>query len=207
MKMEKIIKQRIKDFEKLGKEGKVTFNFKPFLDMELRATIESELLFCISTANSSAISGLRFQKFLEYKDIKKVKNLEKFLKLAKVRFFKKKAEFMEDSIKNFHYLEIILKKPSKEARKILVKNFKGIGFKEASHFLRNLGRRNVAIIDRHILKWLKREGYIDDLPLYLNSKKYEKIEKILEEISKKRGVNLAELDLWLWYEITGKILK
>lgn len=57
--------KRIEEFERLRRDGEVLFDFKPFLNLSLKATIETELAFCISTANSSAISGLRFQKMLE----------------------------------------------------------------------------------------------------------------------------------------------
>ena len=89
----------------------------------------------------------------------------------------------------------------------MVKNIKGLGYKEASHFLRNVGRRDVAIIDRHVLKWLYDEGYLEKIPKNLNSYKYEKLERILSELALKKGVTLAELDLMIWYKKTGMILK
>jgi N-glycosylase/DNA lyase len=33
------------------------------------------------------------------------------------------------------------------------------------------------------------------------------IEEVLKELSEKTNINLGELDLYLWYEETGKILK
>lgn len=38
-------------------------------------------------------------------------------------------------------------------------------------------------------------------------KKYLEIEDLLRKITKKLNLNLAELDLYLWYLETGKILK
>jgi len=34
----------------------------------------------------------------------------------------------------------------------LVKNLTGLGYKEAGHFLRNIGSGKIAILDRHILR-------------------------------------------------------
>jgi N-glycosylase/DNA lyase len=84
---------------------------------------------------------------------------------------------------------------------------KGLGYKEASHFLRNIGRKDVAIIDRHILRWLKENGYINEIPNSLSARSYKKIEKILKKIGEERDLSLAELDLILWFRKTGKILK
>ena len=87
-----VIKRRLKDFSTLGKNKWVVFDFNPFLDLKLKATIETELAFCISTANSSALSGLRFQKSLEGLELKDldVDELEKLLMQAGVRFYTKK---------------------------------------------------------------------------------------------------------------------
>ncbi|MCK4265146.1 hypothetical protein KAW80_02185 [Candidatus Babeliales bacterium] len=60
-----------------------------------------------------------------------------------------------------------------------MKNIKGIGYKEASHFLRNVGYNDVAIIDRHVLRFLKREKLIQEIPKTTTPKKYLAFEKIL----------------------------
>lgn len=78
--------------------------------------------------------------------------------------------------------------------------------KEASHFLRNIGYSNYAIIDFHIIDLLEREGIIKR-PKTLTPAKYIEIENKLKEIGKKTELTQAELDLYLWYMETGKILK
>jgi N-glycosylase/DNA lyase len=87
-----------------------------------------------------------------------------------------------------------------------VQNIKGLGYKEASHFLRNIGFDDYAIIDSHILDILKRYNLIKQ-PKTLTKKKYIEIENILQKIAKQTHLTLAELDLYLWYLETGKILK
>jgi len=88
----------------------------------------------------------------------------------------------------------------------LVENIKGIGFKEASHFLRNIGHKNVAIIDFHIVDLLVKNRIIEK-PKTITPKKYSEIEEILKQLTKETNTNLGELDLYLWYEETGKVLK
>ncbi|MFX1600424.1 MAG: N-glycosylase, partial [Promethearchaeota archaeon] len=81
-----------------------------------------------------------------------------------------------------------------------------IGYKEASHFLRNIGYSNYAIIDFHIIDLLVQYNLIEK-PKTLTKTKYLKIEQVLKGIANKLNLNLAELDLYLWYLETGKILK
>jgi len=95
-----------------------------------------------------------------------------------------------------------------EVRSWLVKNITGLGLKESSHFLRNIGFEDVAIVDFHIVDLLVREGLIRKIkPGALTKKKYLEIEQLLFDISRKVNLNLAELDLYLWYLETGKVLK
>lgn len=204
-----IIEQRLKEFEELGNKGFTTFEFFPFLNLKINATIQTELAFCISTANSSALSGLRFQKSLENLNLESlsVKDFENLLKSAGVRFWSRKAEYIYEALRRFEVIEKALKLESRLAREYLVRNIRGIGYKEASHFLRNVGRKDVAIIDRHILRWLHENDYLREIPKSLSTKSYKKIENTLEKIAKKRRISLAELDLILWFQKTGKILK
>lgn len=97
---------------------------------------------------------------------------------------------------------------SYESREWLVENIKGIGMKEASHFLRNIGAGNdLAILDTHILKNLKRYGIIEDLPKNLNKKKYLEIEMKMKKFAENIGIPFDELDLLFWSEETGFIFK
>lgn len=92
---------------------------------------------------------------------------------------------------------------------LLISNgVKGIGYKEASHFLRNIGfGKEIAILDRHILRNLKNLGVIRKIPLSLSKNRYLEIERKMKEFS--RGVNIPvdELDLVFWYKETGEIFK
>lgn len=95
-----------------------------------------------------------------------------------------------------------------ECREWLVQNIGGLGYKEASHFLRNIGfGEKIAILDRHILRNLKEIGIIEEIPKSLSRAKYTQIEKNMIEFSKQTDIPLSHLDLLLWYKETGEIFK
>jgi len=95
-----------------------------------------------------------------------------------------------------------------EIREWLVENVKGMGHKEASHFLRNVGKgRDLAILDRHILKNMKLIGVIENIPDSMPPKKYLELEGILREFSSEVGIPMDHLDIVLWYKETREIFK
>lgn len=93
-----------------------------------------------------------------------------------------------------------------QRREWLVKYIKGLGYKEASHFLRNTGFFDYAILDRHILSILASHKKIK-IPKTLTKKTYLSIENTMKTIAKQTQLSLGSLDLYLWYMSTGKILK
>jgi N-glycosylase/DNA lyase len=95
-----------------------------------------------------------------------------------------------------------------EMREWLVSNLKGIGYKEASHFLRNIGfGKDIAILDRHILKNLKKHGVIREVPKTLTPKKYKEIENQMRDFSRKVRIPIEDMDLLFWSEETGEVFK
>jgi N-glycosylase/DNA lyase len=95
-----------------------------------------------------------------------------------------------------------------EMRDWLVENIKGYGYKEASHFLRNIGFVDeITILDRHILKNLKRMGAIKRVPGSITPKLYMEIEAKMNAFAKKIRIPLPALDLILWYREAGHIFK
>ncbi|MFW5898672.1 MAG: DNA lyase [Candidatus Saliniplasma sp.] len=136
-------------------------------------------------------------------------------KIKKVRFRFNKAGYLVDAREKFAYEDSISLKEKigsfsdqKKARDWIVRNVKGLGMKEASHLLRNIGKGDeLAILDRHILKNLDEMGVIDGIPKTLTEKRYLKIEKKMESFSEEIDIPLAHLDLLLWYRETGEIFK
>ena len=84
---------------------------------------------------------------------------------------------------------------------------KGIGYKEASHFLRNIGYCGYAILDKHILRTLHECGVIDSPDPPATKKKYLATEERMRNFAAELTINFDELDLLLWSNKTGEILK
>jgi len=173
-----------------------------------------ELIFCILTANSSAITGLKAVEKLKEKNLLlkgSTGEVEKALREVGHRYAKRRAEYIILARKYSSNLKNILTSIESIYRKRewLAKNIKGIGMKEASHFLRNVGYFNLAIIDRHIIKILKAYNLVNPTldRKTITKKKYIKIEKLIKRIARKLNIKPGILDLYLWYMSTGKILK
>lgn len=97
---------------------------------------------------------------------------------------------------------------NKDARGWLAQNVTGMGYKEASHFLRNIGLgEDLAILDRHVLKNLRLLGVIEEIPSSLSKSRYFEIEKSMKEFAEEINVPMGRLDLVLWYKETGEIFK
>jgi len=193
--------------EKIGKEVKnklEEFEKNKNLNKEKKFI---ELCFCILVANSSMEKTFKIWKETRDDFLRLSKEeLAKRLKELGYRFYNKRAEYIIEARKKIDLLEEILKMNDEfEIRNELVKNFKGIGWKEASHFLRNLGYKNFAIIDRHVLKVLKQFRIIERIPKSLSKKVYLDIENKLRSVAKALKMNLAELDFYLFYISSGKI--
>ena len=95
-----------------------------------------------------------------------------------------------------------------EKREWIVKNIKGMSYKEAGHFLRNIGfGSEVAILDRHILRNLVKLEVIDEIPKTLSPKIYLEIEKKMKEYCDFVKIPMDEMDLLLWYKEAGVIFK
>ncbi len=95
-----------------------------------------------------------------------------------------------------------------EKREWLVRTVNGFGYKEASHFLRNIGcSGDTAILDRHILRNLARAGVIGKPPESLGRKRYLAIEKKMVDFSHEMNLPVSHLDFVLWYRETGDIFK
>ena len=189
-----IVAGRIKEFEEFGKKRE--------------DEVFGELCFCLMTANFSAEKCIDIQKKMGRDfGILSEKELAGELKKHGHRFPNTRANYIFEARKCEADL-CNLVGSGKERREKLVKWVKGLGMKEASHFLRNVGFKDVAIVDFHIIDLLNREGLISfNRKKSLSKKKYLEIEKILEDLARRVGLNLAELDLYLWYIETGKVLK
>lgn len=194
-----IIKNRLIDFKKeFEKDDKHVFG---------------ELCFCLLTPQSKAklcwraIEKLKETGLLYNGDQKQVKAW-----LGAVRFNENKSGYILNARELFPDFKVKQKlielNDPKEMREWLVKNVKGYGYKEASHFLRNIGfGQNLAILDRHILKNLVKYEVIPEFPKSLTPKLYKEIEEKMSLFSKDVEIPMDELDLVFWSEEAGEVFK
>ena len=172
-----------------------------------------ELVFCLLTPQSKAKTCWKAVQRLNRKCmISEGEPCQIQEELFGVRFNRRKAEYICLAKKTFlsRSLRTTLNEFNSpfEAREWLVENVLGLGYKEASHFLRNIGLgENLAILDRHILKNLMLLGVIRDVPSTLSRKTYLEIERKMTEFSKEAGIPMGKLDLLLWYKEAGEVFK
>ncbi|MCK4338688.1 MAG: N-glycosylase/DNA lyase [Candidatus Cloacimonetes bacterium] len=174
--------------------------------------IFAELVFCILTPQSRAKICWKAVQNLIKKNLLFNGNENQIAKeLYGVRYHNNKSRYIVEAraqLKNFAKVLNFRKGSINKTREWLVKNIKGFGYKEASHFLRNIGfGENIAILDRHILKNLKLLNVIDEIPKVLLKNKYLVIEKKIRKFSEEINISLNHLDLVLWYKETGEIFK
>ena len=194
-KFEKIIIERLNDFR----------NTK----LEL---IFYEFCFCIMTPQSSAKNAWQVQNKLIEKKFLTTKFNPAYLLADKqhyIRFHNTKAERLLNAIDYKTRLDEILSANINqyEKRKIIKSEFVGIGMKETSHFLRNIGYKHLAIIDRHILKMLVKCGVITDTMPPKNEKQYLDIEQKIINFSNKINMDMDVLDLLFFAHSNGEVLK
>ncbi|MBK3331850.1 N-glycosylase/DNA lyase [Persephonella atlantica] len=208
--VERYVRQRISEFKSLRENNLTTFDFRPFVNIEpYQADIFSEACFCILTANSSAVLGIKLQKEIGVDGFKSYPEEKLFEIIRKKghRFAHQRAErIVKLREKENFLLKIAKEKDGKEAREKLVKEIYGYGYKEASHFLRNIGFNDVAIIDRHISRFLFEKGLVKPRKT-ITKKVYLECEQALEKIASDLELTQAELDLYIFYIKTGKVLK
>jgi len=194
------------------KEKRKAINAKLNEFKELKeADYFNELLFCILTPQSNAkkcweaVEQLVKIEKIEQKNKKKIENILK----SKTRFHNNKSKYILEAKNSWdHILEKLNNNNIIELRNYLAENINGIGYKEASHFLRNIGKSNneIAILDRHILKNLKDLRLIENTRIK-GKKDYLEIEKKFINFSKSINISIDHLDLLFWSQENGEIFK
>jgi len=216
------INNRLKDFD--------NFYNKPYSwfyennKMELREVNKNdderlfeELCFCIFTANTSAEMGLKAVDAVRDllsngKAEEMTKKLEGIYRFNNLRpsYIIHTREYLKNEI-DFKLKDKIesMKNNLDELRNFFAFNpgIKGLSYKEASHFLRNIGFNGYAILDKHILNSLIEFNVIDNIKMPLPAKQYPEIEKKMKLFSNEIEIPMDELDLLLWSRRNGRILK
>lgn len=199
------IKKRLQDFKNVWNNG-------------TNEDIHLELSFCILTPQSKAINAWKAITNLNEKDLIFKAPAEEIVEyLNIVRFKNNKAKYLvelREQMTDKDSKQIITKDFFSsipdifERRNWIVKNIKGMSYKEAGHFLRNVGfGQDLAILDRHILKNLQKLEVIEDIPKTLSPKLYIEIEQKMREYCKFVKIPMDEMDILLWYKEAGEIFK
>lgn len=173
-----------------------------------------EMFFCLLTPQSKATLCWESVERIKSKGKNILKENDKIKTcLYGVRFPNNKSKYIhrfynENYLKDNFFEKLKSIDSNFEKREFLVKNVKGIGYKEATHFLRNIGYgENLAILDRHILKNLKYYSIIKEIPSSLSRKRYLEFEEYMRKFSNKLNIPIEHLDFVLWYKETGFIFK
>ncbi len=126
-----------------------------------------------------------------------------------VRFHNTKARRLLRAREDFPAIDAMLDADAsdRDVRNALSDRVHGLGMKEASHFLRNIGRTHVTIIDRHILRNLVRLGVIDHAAHPASKRQYLEIEALFDEVARDMNIPVDAFDLLLWRRETGFILR
>lgn len=171
-----------------------------------------ELCFCLCTPQSKATNALQVQNKLEQMDFfnqgfdptSLLRDPQNY-----IRFHNQKAKRLMKAIETYPAVLSVLNADAdnKHKRFAIKQLVNGFGMKESSHFLRNIGYRNLAILDRHILKHLVLCGIYDKIPNVASHKNYLNVEQRFMEFSEDIEIPMDELDILFWSYETGEILK
>lgn len=191
------VRKRLREFSDNAKKMGINDNF-------------IELCFCICTSQSKAV---KVAQVINKDNIDKLLNAKQpelaELLRKNTRFHNNKAKHIIAARKYLPQLAELSKDDfdSLEAREFLVKNIKGIGYKEASHYLRNTGHKNLCIIDRHVISLMRELKVFPNAKPPSTPKKYLVMEQKIRDYAKSKGYDVDELDLVLWSIKTGYVFK
>ena len=215
------IKERLNQFDKFFNEPYSWFYRSGelvLLPVETKDDyrVFEELCFCIFTANTSAEMGAKAvdavrNVLISGNALDMTRRLEGIYRFNNLRpeFIVHTRNYLSNTL-NFRLKDKISSFKNKDELRnffALNKDIKGLGYKEASHFLRNIGFKGYAILDKHIINSLHEFGVLKTSEKSKNNKEYLEIEQKLINFSKDVGIDMNELDLLLWSRKNGRILK
>ena len=190
-----------------SKEKDISFALNNFKKLSKNRYVD-EFIFCTLTPQSNAKKCWEaVEKINKLKKINR-KSLISILK-SRTRFHNNKSLYIIYNLKNWNKIRSNLNNKSIiELRNFIAENVKGYGLKEASHFLRNIGKSDnqIAILDRHILRNLNALNVIKDEKIK-NNKHYFELEQKFLNFSREINIPIDNLDLFFWSQETGEIFK
>ena len=199
----KEIKARLAEFAEVGRSAPDERLFE-------------ELTFCIYTAGASARMGLRSVESVRpvlmtgsLTDIQRALEHKHRWPDGRGAYVYETREYLRERC-GLKMRELLASFETSDARRDFFaanRGVRGLGYKEASHFLRNIGYRGYAILDKHVLARLAEFGVIESEKPPSTKKKYVALEEKMKLFARSIGIDFDELDLLLWYTKTGEILK
>lgn len=198
-----LIKARLAEFQEVWREG-------------TDARLWEELVFCIFTAGASARMGLRSIEAVRHllfegshEELTRALTGVHRYPAARPGYIIVTRDYLREEC-DMRLREKLLSVSDPLARRDWLareRRIKGLGYKEASHFLRNIGLSGYAILDKHILRSLYELGVIESTQPPSTRAKYLATEERLKQFSDDAQIDFDELDLVLWSMKTGEILK
>lgn len=197
------IRARLAEFEAVWRHGSDT-------------RLWEELVFCIFTAGASARMGLRAIEAVrplllagtQQQIADALRGVHRYPR-ARARYIVETRDHLQ-RLCGLRLRERLAAFDDAHARRDWLardRAIKGLGYKEASHFLRNIGFRGYAILDKHILRSLAELGCIETATPPTTRTRYLTIEDQLRRFADGIGIDFDELDLVLWSMKTGEVLK
>jgi len=169
-----------------------------------------ELVLCVLTANSSFVSAYKVLGYVMEEFDKGTHRFEQVLEERGYRFYELKAKYLKNLVKYRGRIKSWIKpladRSQALAREALANEIYGIGMKEASHFLRNVGYFDLAIVDKHVMRFSINSGLVRPFKTLTRSR-YLEIERKLKELAHQLGMSVGILDLFIWHIETGTVLK
>jgi N-glycosylase/DNA lyase len=195
-----LVKRRMQEFKSLSEHATNNDIFR-------------ELVFCILTANASAKMGLKSINALDHvifdgseRDIcNRLKGIYRFPYSRSNYIVRSRSFLIQCHNMDFHSLFAQFNGNVLDIREYLKTNVVGVGYKECSHFLRNIGFKGLAILDKHVISMLNMLGCNVNKPK--NKNEYKEIEQKMKDFAVQNGFDFDELDLVFWSFKTGEIIK
>jgi N-glycosylase/DNA lyase len=177
-----------------------------------------EMVYCIFTAGASARMGLRSVEALRHLLAQGAqKEMTKALIAAGAHRFPNSRPGYVIVTRDYLQQQFSMRLRERlasfedpiERRDWLAKDpgVKGLGYKESSHFLRNIGFKGYGILDKHIVRCLFELNVIDSAKPPTTRVRYLETENRMRRFAADAGIDFDELDLLLWSTKTGEILK
>jgi len=222
--IESAVSELCKDIERMVKRKDYTCMSEQDLTFEfLICILGSGVRYELSLAYASAVQSANLKKRMNSNEraysIEGVLNSPAYSSVngkifSRYRYPKRAAKHIAESFYNVEQKYGSLKDmvgamngPS-ELRRELICVCPGIGPKQSSHYVKNIGfTDNVAILDRHILTYLKLIDDVDICPKQVSKiDQYEEVERrFIDNVSKfNHAVSVVDQSMWFVMRALGK---